>query len=136
MLDAEAEQNSQEIVTVPSTTEATSTSSAPQGATVTITNTDAGFSPSPVTISVGDTVEFKNASSADFWPASAAHPTHTVYPGSDIKKCGTAEQSGIFDACRGLATSESFTFTFNEVGIWRYHDHLQATVNGTITVTE
>ena len=62
------------------------------------------------------------------------HPTHKVYPGSDIEKCGTAEESNIFDACRGLKEGESYEFTFNEKGSWRYHDHLNIKNTGSIIV--
>ena len=70
----------------------------------------------------------------EHWPASALHPTHTVYPGSDIQKCGTSEGDKIFDSCTGLNKGESFSFTFNEKGDWRYHDHLNPNLNGVITV--
>lgn len=100
----------------------------------TIEYTDSGFSPNPLTIQAGETVTFINRSLKPVWPASAMHPTHTVYPGSDIKKCGTAEQSAIFDACRGLNPGESWSFQFNEKGSWNYHDHLGPTKFGKIVV--
>ena len=97
--------------------------------------TSSGFTPSTLTISKGDTVTWINKDTEEHWPASALHPTHTVYPGSDIKKCGTAEQGNIFDACDpGLAPGESFSFTFNEVGTWSYHDHLIGGLFGKIIV--
>lgn len=102
----------------------------PKVAVVTYTNN--GFSPSSVTINVGDTVRFVNESGRSFWPASAFHPTHTAYPGSDIKKCGTAGASTIFDACRDVASGESYSFTFTEKGKWNYHDHLNASAFGSV----
>lgn len=108
--------------------------SAPSSKIYTIKITSAWFSPSTLTINVGDTVQFVNTDTEVHWPASASHPTHKVYPGSDIQKCGTSEQSGIFDACKGLAQNEAFTFTFNQVGSWGYHDHLNAKLFGKITV--
>jgi plastocyanin len=81
-----------------------------------------GFSPSELTIKAGQTVTWINKNTEEHWPASAMHPTHKVYPGSGIEKCGTGE--AIFDACGALAPGESFSFTFNEVGTWSYHDHL------------
>ncbi|MEK6824273.1 MAG: hypothetical protein AABY02_00300, partial [Nanoarchaeota archaeon] len=62
------------------------------------------------------------------------HPSHKNYPGSDIAKCGTSEASTIFDACKGLAQGESYSFTFNEVGSWNYHDHLNPNLRGTVIV--
>ncbi len=101
-----------------------------------ITFTDGGYTPKEVTIRKGDTVTWKNNSSADMWTATAIHPTHRVYPGSDIEKCGTAEGAGMFDACRGIPTGNSYSFTFNEVGTWKYHDHLNLGKFGTIVVEE
>jgi len=100
----------------------------------TVTITAAGFEPKTLTVKAGDTVTFVNENSNQHWPASAMHPTHTVYPGSDIQKCGTSEEEDTFDACRGLAQGESFSFIFNEIGTWRYHDHLQTSSTGTIIV--
>ncbi len=106
--------------------------SGPQTFTVTIT--DSGYSPQSLTISPGDNVIWRNDGAQENWPASAMHPTHRVYPGSDIEKCGTAEENNIFDACKGLATGEDYTFEFDEVGTWNYHDHLHANLRGNIIV--
>ncbi len=93
-----------------------------------------GFSQKILEINQGDSVKFINKDSSSHWPATAMHPTHTVYPGSDIKKCDTAEESDIFDSCRGLKQGEEWSFTFNEKGNWNYHDHLAASLKGTIVV--
>ncbi|MDP3992314.1 MAG: plastocyanin/azurin family copper-binding protein [Nanoarchaeota archaeon] len=98
--------------------------------------TSSGFTPGTLTINKGDTVTWINMDTEPHWPASAFHPYHTVYPGSDIKKCGTAEESTIFDACQNLAPGESYSFTFNEVGSWGFHDHLNANSFGKIIVVE
>lgn len=97
----------------------------------TIVMTSSGFSPSSLEISVDDTITFVSEEGVH-WPASAVHPTHTVYPGSDINKCGSGEE--IFDSCRGLSAGESFSFTFNEAGTWAYHDHLNPSIFGRIIV--
>jgi len=68
------------------------------------------------------------------WTASAFHPTHKAYPGSDIAKCGIQSQIGIFDACRGYGSGESWEFKFDEQGTWKYHNHMQANHSGTIVV--
>lgn len=94
-----------------------------------------GFSPSTLTINKGDTILFQNIHPEESWPASVVHPTHTVYPGSGISKCGTAEENMIFDACGGLSPDYgTYSFTFNEVGTWNYHDHLDTGKTGTIIV--
>jgi plastocyanin len=98
--------------------------------------TQSGFSPSVMTVKNGETVTFTNMVSRPSWPASNVHPTHTLYPGSDIQKCATPEEAGIFDACRGLNIGDSFFFTFMEVGTWVYHDHLSPFITGQIIVEE
>ncbi|MSR76155.1 MAG: hypothetical protein EXS68_01010 [Candidatus Ryanbacteria bacterium] len=96
--------------------------------------TKTGFVPNQVTIKMGEAVRFQNESGDASWPASAMHPTHTMYPGSDIKKCDTTEEPKIFDACRGLADGESWSFVFTEKGAWKYHDHVVSGKFGGITV--
>ncbi|RJQ13768.1 hypothetical protein C4553_02680 [Candidatus Parcubacteria bacterium] len=105
-----------------------------KGKTHTVEMTAAGFIPSTLMIKKGDAVQFTNRGTKERWPATGLHPTHEVYPGSDIDKCGTSEQSKIFDACMGIAPGASWSFTFNEVGSWGYHDHLQSLVRGQIVV--
>ncbi len=104
------------------------------GSQVQITYTDQGYSPAVVNIKKGDTVVWKNESTKDMWPASALHPTHTVYPGSGIQKCNTAEQPNIFDACAPISPGSVWSFEFNEVGSWKFHDHLFPTRFGTVNV--
>ncbi len=90
--------------------------------------TDNGFSPKEIKIKKGDTVRWTNQSSALSWPASAIHPTHSIYP----EKGGCIDSS--FDACKGLNKGESFTFVFNFPGSWKYHDHLNPSKAGTVVV--
>lgn len=94
----------------------------PPSGPVEISMTDSGFSPATLTVKKGSTVVFKNNSTKARWPASAPHPTHTDYPG--------------FDPKGPLAAGESWSFKFDQVGIWKYHDHLQPTLFGSVTVTE
>ena len=91
-----------------------------------------GFSPSTLTIKKGDTVKFVGQGTDSHWPASAVHPIHNKYPGSGLKKCSSGER--IFDACKGLLGDEEFSFQFDEVGEWKYHDHLNPGLKGTIIV--
>ena len=101
---------------------------------VVVTYTDFGFSPREVTVAKDGTATFQNQSSRDMWPASAVHPTHMAYPGSDIEKCGTAEEPRLFDACGPVAPGESWSFVFTEQGSWGYHDHLNVSNTGRIAV--
>lgn len=93
--------------------------------------TVSGFKPSVLVVSKGETVLFKSTDGTKRWPASNIHPVHTVYPGSNISKCDSAEESQIFDAC---AEVSEYSFTFNEAGSWNYHDHTNPTKTGTIIV--
>lgn len=103
-------------------------------ATAVVLYTDTGFVPQIFNIKAGETVTFVNGSSNPMWPASAVHPTHRVYPGSDIAKCDTADANKIFDACKGIAAGSEWSFTFTEKGSWGYHDHLNPNMRGTIAV--
>ncbi|MDZ4231174.1 MAG: hypothetical protein U1C52_00055 [Patescibacteria group bacterium] len=100
----------------------------------TVTYTDQGFSPSPVTVAQGGTVHFVNESSGDFWVASAMHPTHSVYPGSGIDLCASAAAGVLFDACESVAAGGTWSFTFDEKGEWAYHNHLSANHFGKVVV--
>ena len=118
-------------VVAPASTETTTTDqtqntlppgndSVDMSATTTITYTDSGFSPSTVTIDQGDAVVFENKSSKSFWPASGEHPTHLLYPE--------------FDAKKAIAVGSSYSFTFEKVGSWPFHNHMKSGDMGTITV--
>lgn len=89
-----------------------------EGAIVTIT--DGGFSPATLTVKAGTTVTFMNKDSAPHWPASNPHPVHTALLG--------------FDAKISLATDQTYNFTFNRPGTWRYHDHLNPGLVGQVVV--
>lgn len=102
----------------------------------TVEITDSGYVPQNLTAKKGSTVTWINKTSTPNWPASAMHPTHEKYPGSSITKCGTGDSEDIFDACKGLEEGESFSFTFNEVGEWGYHEHLAVKMFGKIIVVE
>ena len=90
--------------------------------------TSEGFNPSTLMIKSGETATWVNKESLPSWPASAVHPSHNVYPESD--GCIGSK----FDACRGLKQGESYSFTFNQKGTWKYHDHLSPGNTGTIIV--
>ena len=101
-----------------------------------ITFADNAYSPKELTIKKGDIVRWVNIGDRHTWPASAIHPTHGVYPGSGIEKCNTVAEFNIFDACRVVPPGASWRFRFNEVGEWRYHDHLDPKAFGAVIVTE
>ncbi|MDP2672872.1 MAG: hypothetical protein Q8O84_03615 [Nanoarchaeota archaeon] len=94
-----------------------------------------GFVPKNLEIKQGDKVKWINKLATKSWPAGDYHPTHTNYPGSSAIMCNTAEEKNTFDACRGLNKEESYSFVFNEVGSWGYHNHLQPSKDGKIIVS-
>ena len=108
--------------------------SSPVISNTTVLYSNSGYSPATITVKKGDTVFFDNKSSKIMWTASAVHPTHKVYPGTDITFCGTPQSTGAFDACKGYGPGESWEFNFNKQGTWKYHNHLQANHTGTIVV--
>lgn len=93
-----------------------------------------GFSPTVLRVEAGDTVQFIPMDDGTYWPASDKHPTHTLYPGSDIQKCGTSEAASAFDVCKGISKDQTYAFTFTQKGTWGYHDHLSPKQTGTIVV--
>lgn len=101
---------------------------------ITIKYTDEGYMPKSLTIKKEAEVIFRNESSRDTWPASAMHPTHRVYPQTDIDRCGKVAENTMFDACRGLKPGESWSFKFDQIGTWGYHDHLNPRHFGSVTV--
>ena len=120
-------QNNQVVApTTPTATEiptaTTSTESAEPKTTesMMLTYSDSGFTPTSLTVKVGDTVTFKNGSTKQMWVASAPHPIHSAYPE--------------FDAKAGSAMGESYMFTFTKTGSWKYHNHLNPSNTGTIIV--
>ena len=104
------------------------------GQAKTVMYSDSGYSPATITVNRGDTVVFNNKGTKMMWTASAVHPTHKAYPNSDIAKCETQSQAGIFDACGGYGLGELWEFKFNEQGTWKYHNHLQPNDTGAIIV--
>lgn len=99
-----------------------------------ITYTDSGYVPNTLTIKKGETVTWENKSKYLMWTASAMHPTHNGYPGSGIGLCGTNTLVAIFDACKSYGSGDSWSFKFDNVGTWKYHNHSNSSHFGTIVV--
>ena len=85
-----------------------------------VVRTAMGFEPALLTIPIGTTVTFTTDRDEQFWPASDVHPNHLVYRA--------------FDPRRPLQPGESWSFTFDKVGDWRLHDHLESRASGMIRV--
>lgn len=84
--------------------------------------TDSGFSPTEVTVKKGQKVKFINKTTGKMSVASDPHPDHTIYPEFDQYK---TSQRGMVE----------FEFTFDKVGEWGYHNHLNSSQIGKIIVT-
>ena len=102
--------------------------------TTVIHMTPNGFEPKEVTIEQGDIVIFENRDTKGRWPASNIHPTHRLYPDTDLEKCGRESETIPFDACDVIPPDESYSFSFIHDGEWRLHDHLSPNFKGTIIV--
>jgi plastocyanin len=86
-----------------------------------ITYTDDGFTPSTLTVKKDSAVTVTNKSSKNVMFSSADHPTHQKQPELNMQT---------------LKPGESGTITITKAGTWGYHDHINETMTGTITVTE
>jgi hypothetical protein len=87
----------------------------------TISMDDEGFKPDTIEIKRYTQVMFKNNGTADHWPASNLHPTHGIYPE--------------FDPQVGIEPGKEWSFVFDKIGRWKFHDHLFPLVHGEIVVT-
>lgn len=94
----------------------------PEGKIYTITITDKGFTPPTLHIKQYDTIQFKTKLKDDFWPASDLHPTHGIYPD--------------FDPLEPIEATNIWTFQFEKVGKWNFHNHLDPWQRGTIYVVK
>lgn len=95
---------------------------APVSGDFTIKITPEGFSPEEITIKKGQTITWVNETDEFRWPASNLHPTHGIYPE--------------FDPQEPIAPGESWSFTFDKAGTWRFHDHLNPRMLGKIEVVD
>ena len=78
------------------------------------------FIPATLEIKAGEKVTFVNESDIDMWVASAVHPTHEILPE--------------FDQGFGTAKRTTYSFTFAKTGTWKFHDHLNPSARGSVTV--
>ncbi len=101
-------------------------------AVIQISYSDDGYQPNEVTIRQGEKVEWINNSSKDMWPASAIHPTHSLYPEKKDSDC----LGSSFDACGHLSPGAAWEYTFTVIGDWRFHDHIRPSKTGIVHVVE
>jgi len=79
-----------------------------------------GFQPNEITILKGQSVTFQTTRGKIFWPASDPHPAHDVVP--------------TFDPLLPIEPNETWTYTFDEVGSFKFHDHLAPSYRGVVHV--
>lgn len=100
-------------------TQAQNTQAPTQETTVSVLATKAGFLPQSLTIKAETRVVWKNQSGETITVSSDPHPTHTLYPFLNL---------GAFD------TGSSVQVVFDKAGTYTYHNHLNASQKGKVTV--
>ncbi len=108
----------------PSTTGQTSPTTPPASSTKqqsqnTVTLTSSGFEPANLAIKVGETVTWVNRSGGVSTVNSEPHPIHTNYLPLNL---GSFPDGG------------TLSLTFDKPGMYGYHNHLNPSERGTITV--
>lgn len=103
-------------------TETTNTPQMEDGTLInTVTYDGTAFSPATISVKQGDSITFINNSTGGMSVASDPHPSHTIYPEFDQYKTSAKGQ-------------KSFTFIFDKLGTWGYHNHLNESAVGSVTV--
>lgn len=104
-------------VTQPKKSPATSSAQTVEKNVVTISS--GGFSPKKITIKAGETVTWKNDDRANHTVNSTPHPVHTDYQPLNL---GT------------IRSGETKSLQFPTAGTYKYHDHLNPSLTGSVTV--
>jgi len=86
---------------------------------MTITYDGNGFSVSPSKVKAGGTVKVVNNSQSDMNFDSDPHPVHTDEPELNVGE---------------VAPGQSKTFTVTKTGTWGFHNHLDPSQHGSLTV--
>jgi plastocyanin len=89
---------------------------------VQVVYTETGFSPSRIEIEIGTTVKFTNVTSGPLWVGSDPHPVHSDHPE--------------FDAKKDYLKDETYSYTFNQVGTYGFHNHKKSLYRGVVVVTD
>lgn len=78
-----------------------------------------GFVPQSVTIKTGESVIWTNSDTENHTVNSVPHPVHTAYPPLNL------------DA---IKPDDSKSLAFPTAGTYKYHDHLNPSLTGSVTV--
>lgn len=95
------------------------TSEVKQASEVIIEVTDSGYSPDTITIKKGTKVIWISRTDRMVTVHSDSHPTHTLYPKLNL---------GSF------ITTKTVSVVLDEPGTYKYHNHLDASMTGTVIV--
>lgn len=112
-------------VQAPTSTQSAVPSSASAGAVTNeeknlVTVSASGFLPQSITVKAGETVTWVNADTNNHTVNSNPHPTHTLFP--------------ILNTVGLIKAGDKKSLQFTTAGVYQYHDHLNPSSTGTITV--
>ncbi|KKQ78293.1 MAG: Plastocyanin [Candidatus Daviesbacteria bacterium GW2011_GWF2_38_6] len=82
--------------------------------------TSSGFEPQTITVKAGESVIWVNENTVSHQVDSVVHPTHQVYP--PLNTVGM------------LPAGESKSLVFADKGTYKYHDHLNPSLTGSVVV--
>lgn len=85
-----------------------------------VTISSSGFFPQNITVSAGETVTWVNEDTESHQVNSAVHPIHQLYP--PLNSIGL------------LKSGEKKSLSFPDKGTYKYHDHLNPSLTGSVTV--
>lgn len=85
-----------------------------------VTISSSGFTPQNITIKAGESVTWVNDDSDSHQVNSAVHPTHQLYP--PLNTVGL------------LTAGDKKSLSFPDAGTYKYHDHLNPSLTGSVTV--
>lgn len=120
----EAATQSETVSTVPPPVQQTQETDNTQTEVTTVKYSDAGFEPKQITVKKGTKVQFTNNAQIPMYVATDPHPAHTDYPEFEM---GVVLQ-------RHPEPDEDFSFTFDKVGTWKYHNHAMPDHVATVVV--
>lgn len=111
--------NNQPAQTVDQTQNATPTQEVKPTEEVNVTVSASGYTPKTITVKRGAKVVWKNTSGGPVTVNSDAHPTHLLWPFLNLGK---------------FEDGSSVSVVFEKSGTYTYHNHLDASMVGTVIV--
>jgi plastocyanin len=104
--------------TTAGTASSTATNPDASSTTLSVSFTGTSFSPNALTIQHGQTVTFTNNSTSSMWVASDPYPSDSNYPE--------------FNESQGVLHGGVYSFTFDRIGSFSFHDELSPQIKGLI----